>query len=221
MVCNKCGAQLPNEAVFCNNCGANVALFAQQAQSQPQMQQQGQPQMQQQYQPQMQQQYQQQMQYQYQQPMKPQIIQPKAKVGIDVGVVAAAMFFLGMLNTNIFGVDILSLLPVMLLGAYVLWKEQDSWLRKCAVRAIGTVIIFSVLSILIRVFFNFFDVIEVFTSWRTVPGFFYKLEDIQTILLYIVRGVQNVMLFVMAIRALGMKTTKMPIVDGIIQKHMN
>lgn len=223
MVCNKCGAQLPNDALFCNNCGANVASIPQQAQmqqAQPQMQQQAQPQMQQQYQPQMQQQYQPQMQYQYQQPMKPQIIQPKAKAGMNVGVVAAAMFFLGMLSSNIFGIDVLTLVPVMLLAGFVLWKEQDNWLRKCAVRAVGTVIIFSVLAILINIFFNFFDIIQIFTSWKTTPSFFYKLDDIQTILLYIVRGLQNVWLFIMAVRALGMKTTKMPIVDGIIDKHM-
>lgn len=202
MVCNKCGAQLPDDAVFCNNCGANV-------QQQPQMQQAQQPQMQQQ----------QQVQYQYQQPVRPQVVQPKSKTGLAVGFIAATMFFLGMVcNLS----DAISLVPLAVLVCYVLFKEEDKWLRKCAARVTGTVLIFGVLSVLVGIFFNLFDIFQVFASWGDGnTSFFYKLSDIESILVWIIRGTKNIFLLIMGIRAFSMKTTKMMIVDSLIEKYMN
>ena len=58
----------------------------------------------------------------------------KTKLGVSVGVLAAATFFLGLFG----GYTALALLV-----GYILLFEQDSWLKKTAVKAIAIMLIFS------------------------------------------------------------------------------
>ncbi len=60
----------------------------------------------------------------------------KTKLGVSVGVLAAATYFLGL-----FG----GYTALVVLVGYVLLFEQDSWLRKSAVKAFALAVIFSII----------------------------------------------------------------------------
>ena len=60
----------------------------------------------------------------------------KTKLGVSAGVLAAATYFMGLFG----GFTVL----VVLVG-YVLLFEQDSWLRKSAVKAFALAVIFSII----------------------------------------------------------------------------
>lgn len=89
MFCQNCGAQLPDNAAFCNYCGSPMQQPQQQIQYQQYQQPQQQVQYQQYQQPQQYAQYQQPQQYpQYQQPAQPQ---KKSKLPIIIGAAAAVL----------------------------------------------------------------------------------------------------------------------------------
>lgn len=215
MVCFKCGAQLPEGSVFCTNCGSNVAIQAQAQQSQMQQQQMQQQQMQQQQMMQQQMMQQQKMQermMKQQMKMQQAVMQPKAKAGMAVGLLAAGMAFLGMLNTT----------ALVLVALYVFLKEEDNWLRKAAVRIVGTVVMFAAFTGLMNVGFNFLRMIDT-TIELGFSGFYIlnKIITVENILFYIIDGIQTILLFIIGIKALSMKAVRIPIVDGLIDKYMN
>lgn len=57
----------------------------------------------------------------------------KSKLGISVGLLAAGMYFLGMV----------SVLAVVVVAGYVLLREDDAWLKRSAVKAAVLAIAFA------------------------------------------------------------------------------
>ncbi len=216
MFCPNCGTNLPDDSVFCSNCGASIAsssTASNNVQAQPQPQVQVQPQVQAQPQPQVQPQpqAQSQPQIQYQTIVKPVIIQPKAKAGMAVGLLAAGMAFLGMF----------SVVALVIVAAYVFLKEEDTWLRKAAVRAVGVVVLFAIVTGLLGVFFDVFRVINNSIGLFKNPlSALYTVTDVETILLYIINGIETIVLFILGIFSLSMKSIRIPFVDKMIDKHM-
>ncbi len=110
MFCRKCGANQPDDSLFCDKCGAGLTVEAQQSQQQNAMQSapQMQPQYQQQYQqpqyqqPQMQPQYQQ-PQYQYQQPQMQQNPpqQKRSKAPLVLGIVFGSLGLLAVIIVSV------------------------------------------------------------------------------------------------------------------------
>ena len=85
----------------------------------------------------------------------------KTKLGISVGLLGAALYFLGLINT----------VALFLLAGYVLLFEENEWLRRAAVRAavivVGFGLIFTLIGTLENVF-AFFNVLigrEALSSW--------------------------------------------------------
>lgn len=185
MVCKNCGTQLPDGSVFCQNCGANLTQQAQQPQQQPQQQQYQQP--------------------QYQAPVKPVVNMPKAKLGMAVGLLAALTCFLGMFST----------LGAILAAGYILVKEDDSWLRKVAVRVLGVLVCFGILSGLVNVGFDFFRTIRSFGVANMS-----NLFNFESFVYYVLDGIQAIFLFIMGIKAFSYKAVRFPVVDGWIDRYV-
>lgn len=57
----------------------------------------------------------------------------KTKLGLSVGLVGAALYFLGLF----------SFIPAFLLAAYVLLMEENQWLKRAAVKMVAVLIGFS------------------------------------------------------------------------------
>lgn len=58
----------------------------------------------------------------------------KTKIGVSVGLLGAAIYFMGLFS---------GYLTVVLLIGYVLLFEENEWLRKSAVKAVALMVVFS------------------------------------------------------------------------------
>ena len=79
----------------------------------------------------------------------------KTKLGLSVGLVGAALYFLGLF----------SFIPAFLLAAYVLLLEENQWLKKAAVKMVAVLIGFFLLGLAIDFVDEIFAVINVFAGW--------------------------------------------------------
>ncbi|NLL93891.1 MAG: hypothetical protein GX225_07145 [Clostridiales bacterium] len=143
----------------------------------------------------------------------------KTKLGLSNCMVAGIIFLLALV-TNFMSASIIFAWPLVLLVAYVLLKEEDLWLKASAVKAVLVVLLFMMIPICfsfvnnIIQFINFFLGIAEATPIRDgwgVIAFFEMLFDIA----------EKIFLGLLAIMAFKGKTIKLPIVDGLIRKHLS
>jgi uncharacterized membrane protein YbhN (UPF0104 family) len=82
----------------------------------------------------------------------------KTKLGISVGLLGAALYFLGLL----------SFLGLLILSGYVLLFETNEWLRRSAVKAVAVVIGFALISMIFTFGNDIFSSINGLLSWLKV-----------------------------------------------------
>lgn len=134
----------------------------------------------------------------------------KTKLGLTVGTMGALVYF-----TALFGIT-----PLLLAAGYVLIRETDEWLHRCALRALSLVIAVKLLGVL----FGFGD-----TLFGMINGAFghypfnlhldYPL-NIDGILLGIVGIAEGVLLVILGIMALSKKGFALPGIDTLIDKAL-
>ena len=134
----------------------------------------------------------------------------KTKIGISVGLFGAALYFLGLI----------SILPVVLLAGYALLFEQDAWLRKTAVKAVGISIFFAVLSAFVGLLSNAQGLILDILSLFRVSVDLYWLSNILSICRTAISFLQTVLLIMLGFRALLQVNVNFSFVDNTIDKHM-
>lgn len=61
----------------------------------------------------------------------------KAKLGISIGLLGAAVYFMGLINTT----------GLIIIAGYILLVEANPWLRKCAVKALAILFIFALIPV--------------------------------------------------------------------------
>lgn len=133
----------------------------------------------------------------------------KTKLGISVGLLGAALYFLGAL----------SIIPAFLLAGYVLLMEDNEWLKKTAVKMVIMIIVFNILYLAVGMVQNVFDSLDIIFGWITpfridVP---LNLDQLARIVLVILR---DLILIISGFNALTMGTIKSKFMDNIINKHM-
>lgn len=135
----------------------------------------------------------------------------KTKLGVSVGVVGAALYFFGFFS---------GYTAMLLLAGYVLLMEENEWLKKTAVKAIATMVVFSLLSVLIGLIPNVFDFIgdicDLFGGYVSFSVVF----KIQNLLNSILRLVETVVFLLLGLKALRQGTIKVPVVDNLVNKSM-
>jgi hypothetical protein len=82
----------------------------------------------------------------------------KAKLGITVNLLAASIYFFG----------IISVVPMVILAGYVLLLESDGWLRKSAVKAVGVLVAFELLTAGVGLLRSALSFLNVLLGW--LPG---------------------------------------------------
>ncbi len=135
----------------------------------------------------------------------------KTKLGISVGMVAAASYLIGLINGN---------LALLLVVGYVFLCETDEWLKKSVVKALALSLAFSVASIVINLIPNAVtmvdDLLNIFGGNFSI-GFLSRIVNfIDTVLMVL----ERVLMLGLAALALNTKTIKLPFVDKLIEKHM-
>lgn len=140
----------------------------------------------------------------------------KSRLGISVGIVAAIVYLAGLLDGFVL---------LLVAAFYVLFCEQNEWLRKSAVKAVILYLAFAVVGLALGligdVFGAAFDFIRWVTSFITgysVSLFSFSLTGLLRDLVYFVRGV---LFLVLALLAFKQKTISFGPLDRAIDKQMS
>ena len=133
----------------------------------------------------------------------------KTKLGISVGLVGAALYFLGAI----------SLIPAFLLAGYVLLFEENEWLKKTAVKMVVIIVCFSIASIGISMIQNVFSVINTMVRWVFSSASIYIPLNLDSLLRTILGFVENLILLILGFKALTVGSMKVGFIDKIVDKY--
>lgn len=135
----------------------------------------------------------------------------KTKLGISVGLMGALVYFMGMYAGY--------LLTVLLVG-YVLFFEENEWLKKAAVKALAIMVCFSLLSTVAYLLPN---VISAISSILSIFGGYWYWEwmsNLANAVTNILSLLQKLLMLVLGLKALSQSDIAVPVVDKLIEKYM-
>jgi hypothetical protein len=134
----------------------------------------------------------------------------KTKLGISIGLLGAAAYFLGLVG---------GYTAAVVLAGYILLFESDRWLKVAAVKAVAVCVFFSVANALLGFIPNAIDLIDdvfrIFGGSFSI-GFISSLVGLASTILAIA---QKALLLLLGFSALEQKTFEFSFVDGLIGKH--
>ena len=135
----------------------------------------------------------------------------KTKLGVSVGLFAAFVYAAAFLGGYV---------PAILVLGYVLLMESDEWLKKTAVKAVATLVIFGVLVAIVGLIpegINWLaSVINVFGANIR----FEFLNDVFGVVKGFIGVVKDVAFLGLIVKALKKETIKLPVIDDLIEKYM-
>ena len=135
----------------------------------------------------------------------------KTRLGISVGLLGAAIYFMGLFSGYLLAV---------LLAGYVLLFEENSWLRKNAVKAMSVMAVFSLLITVLNIVPNAIvcinDVVSIF------GGSFYVafLSNLISAAVAALNIIEKLLIIGLGVKALTQGTIAVPVVDNLINKYM-
>lgn len=135
----------------------------------------------------------------------------KTRLGVGVGLVAAAMYFIGL-----FG----GYLAAIVLAGYVLLFEEDEWLKKTVVKVVALMVLFSILTGIINLIPDVMDCLSNFIKGFygfLVIGILSRTTTLAVIILDVIR---TLLFIVLGFKALRQKTITIPLVDKLVDKYM-
>jgi uncharacterized membrane protein len=135
----------------------------------------------------------------------------KTKVGISVGIAGAAIYFAAYFGGYI---------PAILLGGYVLLKEENDWLKRTAVKAVATLMCFSVLYAVIGLIPDALGWISSLVSLFNGIFSYTVVNKILNVITDTIDIVRTVAFLMLGIKALTVSTIKIPFVDDFINKYI-
>ena len=137
----------------------------------------------------------------------------KTKLGISVGMLAAIMYF----STAVVGY-----LALLVVGGYILFVEKTEWLKKCVIKAVVLMLLYSLISTVIGVIPQFLS----FGSGEEVLfGSYYlyltSAYQIVAVVLVVLNFMRIGLFLALGGKALREKTITIPIVDRFINAYMD
>lgn len=134
----------------------------------------------------------------------------KTRLGISVGLLGAAVYFMGLLG----------IVPLLLVVGYILLLEQNEWLKRCAVKAAVIYVLFALIPALVGVIGDIFGFLNVIIGW--FPGTF-RLSfpgDIDSLVNIAAEILRAVLLLVLGFTALSQGSVKAGKIDNIVNKNL-
>lgn len=135
----------------------------------------------------------------------------KTKLGISVGLLGALLYFSGL-----FGGYVITII----MAGYVLLAEENMWLRKASVKAVALMVVFSILPSLLSLIPGAIEIINeicaLFESYFTVP----YISNIINLLQNVIYFVEKLVFLGLGLKALTQGTIQIPVVDDMVNKHM-
>lgn len=141
----------------------------------------------------------------------------KTKLGISTCMTAGLVFLLAIVTTFVSSSWVYAM-PFVLLVAYVLYKEEDLWLKGSVIKAVFLVIALLLVSFMFGFVNDLLEFINFFLQFADVnitDGF-----GIMSFMTNIINVVGKLFLLVLAVSAFKGKTVKLPVIDSLISKHI-
>lgn len=127
----------------------------------------------------------------------------KTKLGVSVGLLAAGMYFLGMV----------SLLALVIVAGYVLLKEDNAWLKRSAVKATVVALVFALLATIAPLFAN---LLGIFSGFGVFMGWPLGLASLLNVVITLT---QIIILGMLGFRALRQSEVRITKIDDMIDRH--
>jgi len=134
----------------------------------------------------------------------------KTKLGISVGLLGAAICFMGLIN----------IIPMILLAGYVLWAEDNEWLKKLAVKAVTIFVAAAILLAFVGVLDYVISFCNSFVG-SFIPNFSISYPlNLDSLLKDVIYVIRDGLLLIFGISALHQGTVAVSSVDKFVDKNM-
>lgn len=135
----------------------------------------------------------------------------KTKLGVSACLVGAALYFFGLFGGYI---------VTVLLAGYVLLFEENAWLKKCAVKSVAVLVLFSLLTAVVNLLPNAINVIDEFV--RIFDEFFHVefISNLANFIVTVLNFLEKLLFLGLGLKALKQGDIKVPVVDKLIEKYM-
>ena len=134
----------------------------------------------------------------------------KSKIGISVGALGALAFF-----STLFG----GYTAVLLIVGYIILVEENEWLKRTAIKAVITMIMFSVLITVINLVP---DLLQWISSLVYVFDGTFDYGKVASVIAVITKAIEicrTILMLMLGVKALDQGTIKVPFVDKFLNKH--
>lgn len=136
----------------------------------------------------------------------------KTKLGISAGMLGAVVYF---------SAALLGYISLFIVGGYILLVEKTEWLKKCVIKAVVLMLLYSLLSTVIGII----PQILTLGSEEALLGSYYLYMagayQIVSIVLVVLNFARIGLFIALGVKALSEKTIVIPIVDRLIDKYMD
>lgn len=134
----------------------------------------------------------------------------KTKLGVTVGLLGAAVYFMGLI----------SIIALVLLVGYVLLFETNEWLKRSAVKAVTIVVAFTLVSVVFGFGNDVFGVINGILSWF---GLSFQLAwpfNLNSIAIDGINAIQKLVLVVSGLKALYQGSLPVSFIDRVVDRNI-
>lgn len=135
----------------------------------------------------------------------------KTKLGISVGLLGALLYFSGLFSGYVI---------TIIIAGYVLLVEENAWIRKTSVKAVALMVAFSVISAVVGLIPNAIglinDVCNIFGGYFSIA----IISDIVALIQSVIVIAEKLVFLALGIKAFSQGTIRIPMVDDLVNKHM-
>ena len=135
----------------------------------------------------------------------------KTKLGISKELLAAGVFVAALAGGYV---------AVIICTLYVLLKEDDAWLKRMAVKAVATLMIFGVAIICVGLIPDLINWISSLMSVLEHSIEVYKITNAINLITSALSFIEKLFLLALAAKALKQQTVRVPVVDDFINKYI-
>lgn len=135
----------------------------------------------------------------------------KTRLGISVGLLGATIYFMGLFS---------GYLVAVILAGCVLLCEENSWLRKSAVKAVSVMAVFSLTVVVLNLVPDIFSFINYIFSM--FGGSFYVpfISNLINAIVVALNFIEKLLMLGLGMKAMNQGTIAVPVVDNLISKYM-
>lgn len=136
----------------------------------------------------------------------------KTRLGISVGMLGAAIYLTGLFSGYVVAI---------LMAGYVLLCEENSWLRRCAVKAVSLMVFFSFITVLINLIPNAISSINYIASMFGSSFYAVFITNLVSAVTSIIDIIEKLLFIGLGVKALNQGTITVPVVDKLVSKYMD